>query len=132
MSTNTRVLRNVSQFTVTPPNVNAFNVVSVMEVRLTDATGELKSGSDNDAAYKKFSNPFEFTGTLMTEDPIEAQKCKGYGNCNVLIVAVDINGGANVNCACTGVRFGQAGVDMAYGQQGRPSMEMSGGGITWT
>jgi hypothetical protein len=132
MSTaNTRVLRNVTGFTVVSATLSSTTIQSIMEVRLNDATGELKTGSDNDAAYTKFSNPFEFTGDLVLEDPIQGQPVVGKGGCNVAFQAIDIKNGTNVNVAATGVRFGQVGLSASFGQQGTGSINMSGGQVTF-
>ena len=136
MSTSTRVLKNIVNFQAyndagaSAGNVAATNVISIRRISLADNTGEIVAGSDNDPAPKKFNSWYSFSGDIVCEDPIEANKVKGFQNAYVTFVAIDINGGNNVNVAMTGVRFAQIGLpSMEYGQEGLPTAQMSGGQI---
>jgi hypothetical protein len=132
MSTTTRVLRSFTGCSVTPPNANAIAVVSIMEWRINDATQELRTISDNDTAYKKFNQAYEFTGSVRAEDPIQLEAVRGKGGCNVAFTAVDLNGVGNVNVLMTGLRFAQTGLAAPSGQQGVGEMSVSGGAVTYT
>lgn len=127
MSTTTRVLRSFGSTTVTPAGGNAITIVSVMLWSLNDATGEIRTISDNDASYKKFNQAHEFNGTVQFEDPIQAELVRGKNNCAVTFQAVDLNGVGNVNVTMTGTRFGGLGLNLPSGQQGTATLTCSGG-----
>src|ERR1017187_2878223 len=133
MSTaNTRVIRSVTTFTSTPAGGNAATVNSIMEVRLTDNTRRLKTGSDNDAAYRHFSGNYECAIEIVCEDPLEAQKVKGSNNCAVNFLGVDLTTNGNVNCAVTSVAWGQVGLGATFSEQAKASCSGDGGQITFS
>ena len=133
MSTNTRVLRSFTGLSATPVGGNAIAVVSVMDITINDATGEIKTISDNDTYHKKFNQPYEFTGSIRFEDPVKGDLLRGVNNANVSFTAIDINnGGGNVNVAMTGARFAQQGFNAASGQQGTGTIAFGGGSVTYS
>ncbi len=133
MSTaNTRVIRNITTFVATPQTGNAANVVSIMEIRLTDRTRTLTTGSDNDAAYRHFAGNYECEIEVICEDPLQAQGLKGMSNAAVTFLGVDLTGNGNVNVTVTGVSFRQPSLpDARYSEQARSSISGTGGQITF-
>ena len=128
MSTaNTRVIRNITTFTA-----NATTVNSVMEVRLTDNTRRLKTGSDNDAGYRHFNGNYESSMEVVCEDPIEAQKIKGFNNVTVTFLGVDLTGNGNVNVTVANCAFSQVGMGAVYSEQAKASISGEGGQITFS
>ena len=133
MSTaNTRVIRNITTFTSTPSTGNAVTVNSIMEVRLTDNTRRMKTGSDNDAAYRHFPGNYECGIEIHCEDPLEAQKVKGGANAAVTFLGVDLATNTNVNCTVTSVAWGQVGFGATYSEQAKSSVSGDGGQITFS
>ena len=132
MSTNTRVLRNITNFKVTPPNASSISVISVRRVALRDDTGMITAGSDNDAYAKKFASWLSFSGEIVCEDPMQLSPLTGLGDCQVDFTAVDINTKSNVNVTGLGVMFTQPGIPSAeFGQEATPTMTMNGGSVTY-
>jgi hypothetical protein len=128
MSTvNTRVIRNIVTFLS-----NATQVNSIMEVRLTDNTTFLKTGSDNDAAYRHWPGNYESSIEVVCEDPLEAQKVKGLSNQPVSFIGVDLATNTNVNCAVTSVAWGQVGLGAVYSEEAKASIRGNGGQITFS
>lgn len=135
MSTaNTRVLRNVTNCLVvsTASNVNA-TVASIMEIRLTDRTGTLRTGSDNDAAFRHFAGNYECDIEIVAEDPKQLSPINGANNATVTFVAVDLTGNGNVNVNVSSVAFRQASLpDARYSDQARSSIGGTGGAIVFS
>ena len=132
MSTaNTRVLRNISSFIATPAAGNAITVASIMEVRLTDTTGDFKTGSDNDAAFRHWPGNFECSISVVVEDPLQAALLNAALNCSVAIVYHAL-ANANANCTVSGVSFKQASAPSAvYSEQAKGQIDGMGGAISW-
>lgn len=133
MSTvNTRVIRNVANFVSTSSTNATVNVVSIMEVRLTDRTSVLRTGSDNDAAFRHFAGNYECDLELVLEDPVQANSLKGLSNQTVTFTGIDLTGNGNVNATVTSVSFKQAALPSAvYSDQARASIGGVGGQISF-